>query len=218
MKRIFLAMLVMICCFSMGGCSPVERVASIENDDQIIMTVYAYDGQGESRFGLLNLGHSFLSIENKSDQSIIIGNYELPKDDIVTLSTWCVSEHFGIWYNMESNYIKYHDKYNGRYSVSIGLELDKLEAINNYIKNNDTWVPTKNCTNFSVGLWNSVCDEKEKLSTPLIYTPKKLTEDIKSFNVYEYNKDIPVSDRLGYFDSSNNFVTFAFEKALEGGI
>ncbi len=217
-KSIFLTALVaIICLFSVGCTSDEKRTATINADDDIIMTIYAYDGAGESRFGLLNLGHSFLSFENKTSETINIGRYELAAGDIVTISTWSISEHFGIWYNTESNYIKYHNKYDGRYSVSVGLKIDCLDKLAKYIKNNDEWLPTKNCTNFSVGLWNTLCDKNERVSTPLIYTPSKLTSDIKSFNTYEKNKAIPVSDRFGYYDENNNFVTLAFEKALKGG-
>lgn len=217
-KKIFLSVFVMIICLFSVACSSEEnRVATIANDDEIIMTIYAYDGAGESYFGLLNLGHSFLSFENKTTETINIGNYELPAGDIVTVSTWSISEHFGIWYNTESNYIKYHNKYDGRYSVSVGLKKDCLDKLAKFLKDNDEWLPTKNCTNFSVGLWNTLCAKNERVSTPLIYTPGKLTKDIKSFNTYEKNKYIPVSDRFGYFDKNNNFVTLAFEKALEGG-
>lgn len=201
-----------LCLTACGG--GVSRVATISEDDDIIVTIYAYDGAGESHFGLMNLGHSFLSFENVSDSDVKIGEYILAPNDTVTISTWCVSDHFGVWYNMESNYIKYHDKYNGRYSVLMGIKADQEDTIAKYIKGNDVWRPTKNCTNFSIGLWNKLCEKGETLSTPLIYTPKKLVNDIKSFNTFEKNKEILVSDKLGYFDEHNNFITYAFEKAL----
>ena len=61
----------------------------------------------------------------------------------------------------------------------------------------------------------SYCESGEKLNTPLIYTPKKLVNNIKRFTSCEYNKSITASERLGYFDEAKNFVTYAFEKALE---
>lgn len=206
----------MLCFFAvfMTACGGGTKVTTISADDDIIVTIYAYDGAGESSFGLMNLGHSFMSFENISDSEVYIGEYALAPNDIVTISTWCVSEHFGVWYNMESNYIKYHDKYNGRYSVSMGIKKDSLNEVEKYIKNNDVWRPTKNCTNFSIGLWNMLCESGEKLDTPLIYTPKKLVQNIKRFTTFEHNKSIVASDRLGYFDD-NGFVTFAFDKALE---
>ncbi len=218
LKRIFLCCCICFISLFFVACRPQERTAIIEPDDDIIVTIYAYDGAGESYFGLMNLGHSFMSFENVSSEEVKIGNFSLAPNEIVTISTWCVSDHFGIWYNMENNYIKYHDKYNGRYSVSMGIKKDAQETIAKYIQVNDVWRPTKNCTNFSVGLWNKLCDSKEKLSTPLIYTPKKLVSDIKSFPTHEQNKTIAVSDRLGYFDNTNNFVTYAFDKAVEEGV
>lgn len=215
-RKVISAIFVCMLSLFLVACSGKDntRVATINADDDIIMTIYAYDGAGESRFGLLNLGHSFLSFENKTTETIKIGKYDLPAGDIVTISTWSISEHFGIWYNTESNYIKYYDKYNGRFSVSVGLEVDCLDKMNKFIENNDKWLPTKNCTNFSVGLWNTLCEKEERVSTPLIYTPSKLTQDIKSFTSFEKNKEITVSDRFGYFDKCGNFVQYAFDKAV----
>ncbi len=218
-KKIFLSFILCFLTVVLVACSgsPMGRVATVSEDDELIMTVYAYDGKGESKFGLLNLGHSFLSFENKSDDAVFIGEFELAPNEIVTVSTWSISGHFGVWYNVENNYIKYHDKYNGRYSISIGLGLDCLDKIDKYIESNDSWLPTKNCTNFTVGLWNKLCPKKARVSTPLIYTPAKLVKDIKTFAGYEKNKAIPVSDRFGYFDSNKNFVKYAFESAVVGG-
>lgn len=216
LKKILSAIMVCVLSLFLVACgnSPKEKVATINPDDDIIMTIYAYDGAGESRFGLMNLGHSFLSFENVTEDSMMIGNYELAAGDIVTISTWCISDHFGIWYNTESNYIKYYDKYNGRFSVSVGLKKDSLDDLKKYMSKNDTWLPTKNCTNFSVGLWNTLCAKGERLKTPLIYTPGGLVKDIKSFTTFEKNKSIAVSDRFGYFDSNKNFIQYAFDKAV----
>ncbi len=214
-KRLLLCFMVCFVTLFLTACGGGSLTATISPDDDIIVTIYAYDGAGESRFGLMNLGHSFLSFENVSSSDVKIGEYTLAPNEIVTVSTWCVSDHFGVWYNMESNYIKYHDKYNGRYSVSMGVKENAQEIIAKYISQNDTWRPTKNCTNFSIGLWNKLCESGEKLNTPLIYTPKKLVNNIKRFTSCEYNKSITASERLGYFDEAKNFVTYAFEKALE---
>ena len=216
LKKVLSTIMICIISLCLVACnsSNKPKVATINADDDIIMTIYAYDGVGESKFGLINLGHSFLSFENKTTETIMIGPFDLGAGETVAISSWSISEHFGIWYNTENNYIKYHDKYNGRVSVSVGLKIDCLETLNNFIKNNDNWYLTKNCTNFSVGLWNTLCEESERVSTPLIYTPSRLSKDIKSFTTYEKNRDIPVSDRFGYFDSCGNFVQFAFASSL----
>ncbi len=214
--KIIYAFVLCVCSLCLVGCSsPKTKVATVSNSDDVIVSIYAYDGKGESRFGLMNLGHSFLSFENISSETVMIGEYALAPTETVTISTWCLSDHFGVWYNIESNYIKYHDKYNGRYSVSMSIKKEKLKDAKTFISKNNTWLPTKNCTNFSIGLWNKLCEKDAKLETPLIYTPKKLTDDIKRFETHEFNKEIFVSSKLGYFNNGE-FVEFAFEKALEG--
>lgn len=214
-KKILSLALICILSLFLSACNEVNitRIATIKDDDDILMTIYAYDGAGEKNFGLMNFGHSFLSFENLTSQSIKIGKYDLPSGDVVTLSTYPISDHFGIWYNTESNYIKYYDKYNGRVSVTVGLKMECLETLTKYMKENDKWIPTKNCTNFSVGLWNALCSEEEKVSTPLIYTPSKLAKDIKTFTSYETNKEIAINGNVGYIDKNGDYIEYLFEKA-----
>ena len=49
----------------------------------------------------------------------------------------------------------------------------------------------------------------EKLKTYLIYTPNKLSKQLKSFDCYELNKEIKTKDNFGYFNET--FVPFSLK-------
>ena len=64
------------------GCDKSEnnRETIIKDTDTALLTIFTFDGKKESSFGLMNLGHSFLSLENISSESFKIGNaYWIPK-------------------------------------------------------------------------------------------------------------------------------------------
>lgn len=218
MKK-FLTCLILIVMVSMGlfvtACSGDERVysADISDTDDIILSIFTYDGKGESGYGLMNLGHSFLSFENISGESIIVGDRQVSPGETISLGLWSIKAHFGVWYNMESNYIGSCDKYNGRGSVSIGITADEMEKINEFIHSHDIWTPFHNCSNFAINLWNTVASETETLSTPIIYTPSKLMSQLKLFDSFETNREIITEDRFSYYDGEN-FHYYQLERTI----
>lgn len=205
---LFVGTIILSAC---GDTEPQNRTTNMSQEDTVEMTIYAYDGKSESFFGLFNMGHSFLGFKNLGTEQIIVGEYVLAPLEEITISTWCIQDYFGVWYNIENNYIEYFNKYDGRYSVTTHINVDKLEKINSYIQDNNTWLPTKNCTNFSVGVWNIATTKLEQLRTHTIYTPTKLVKSIKSFTNAEYNKVPTVNENLGYFKNSQ-FKLFSMQE------
>lgn len=214
-KRFVFAFVMLVCMFTLSACSssePKNRTTNNNPQDTVQMTIYAYDGKGESFFGVFNLGHSFLSFKNNGSEQIVIGKYVLSPDEEITISTWCIQDSFGVWYNVESSYIHFHNKYDGRYSITTNINVDKLDKLNKYILSNDEWRPTKNCTNFVTGAWNTVVASEEKLATQTIYTPTKLVRSIKCFKDCKFNNPVALNENLGYFKGSK-FVQFKMEEA-----
>lgn len=202
-------------CFGCG--KEKEYSASIDSGDVIKLTLFTYDGKGESHFGLMNLGHTFLSFENLSDEAIAIGNMTLDSGDEIALGTWSVKSHFGIWYNLEGNYSRDYRKYDGRISVSIGVTLDEVKKINEYISKNDHWSVFKNCSYFALNLYNLVASDSEYIDTPVIYTPAYIASKIKLFDTYETNKVIHCDQTFGYFDDEK-YVEYSFNEGLYEGV
>lgn len=218
MRYCVLALMLLILPLCIVGCDKSrDYSASIDADDKVKLTLFTYDGKGESHFGLMNLGHSFLSVENISDEDIIVGKMTLGAGEEIALGTWSVKAHFGLWYNLEGNYTKAYRKYDGRISVSIGLTLDDLDKVNEYIKDNDHWGVYKNCSYFALNLYNLVASESEHIDTPLIYTPGYIAGIIKKFDTCETNKVIHCEDKFGYFDG-DEYIEYSFSEGIDENI
>lgn len=201
MKKIFtLCLLIVLSMIVLTACKQEHHKTLIETDDTALLTLYTFDGSSESTMGLFNLGHAFVSIENISENTITIGKNSLEPHQAITIGTWSIKAHFGVWYNVESNYIKNHNKYDGRLSVTCGIDSNDIVTISKFIDNNDYWSPLHNCSQFALNLWNSVANTDEELVTPVIYSPSKIAKSLKTFDVYQTNRPIETGDKMYYFD------------------
>lgn len=199
-KILALIMLVAITTILSACNSSREYIAKIDSGDVAKLTIYTFDGKNESNFGLMNLGHAFLSIENLTDDNIKVHSRELTGRESITIGTWSIRDHFGVWYNVESNYISEYNKYDGRVSVTIGISEDDLIVISEYIAKSDNWNPLNNCTVFAIGLWNKVASESEKIDVSgALYTPSELRSEIEKFDTFEINRPIETDKEFGYF-------------------
>ena len=190
MKK-FSLFLILICVFAFFGCSTNKSVkleATFSTNDVATLSIFSFNGKGESKYGIKNLGHSFLSITNNSTSNITIAGKEIEPNEEIYFGAWSLSVHFGIWYNVESNYIEFYNKYNGRVSVDKGITIEDIETISDFILTNDTWTPVNNCSRFAIRCWNSVAKESEKLNLRLVNTPTKLIKNLKKFENFEINK------------------------------
>lgn len=214
MKKIFISIfLILIICVPLFACNTSSEIkhTSVKSDDVALLTLFTFDGTGESKFGLKNLGHSFLSVENISDSSITVGKNNLEPSDSLTFGTWSIKAHFGVWYNVESVYIDTCNKYDGRISITTGINYDDLEKVNEFISSHDFWTPTNNCSNFALNLWNTIAEEEEELLSPFIYSPKHIAKCLKNFGNYETNKQINTSISQMFFYDENTPKYFSLE-------
>lgn len=210
MKK-FSLFLILICVFAFFGCSTNKSAkleATFSTNDVATLSIFSFNGKGESKYGIKNLGHSFLSITNNSTSNITIAGKEIEPNEEIYFGAWSLSVHFGIWYNVESNYIEFYNKYNGRVSVDKGITIEDTETISDFILANDTWTPVNNCSRFAIRCWNSVAKESEKLDLRLVNTPTKLIKNLKKFENFEINKPLNFYTDCGYFsnEASETFV------------
>lgn len=188
-----------------------EYTTSIDTEHDIAeLTLFTFNGDGEGKLGLMNLGHAFLSLKNTSSSTINLLNKTISSDETISFGTWSILQHFGVWYNVESNYIVQHNKYDGRLSITIGIDQEDIDTLCQFISTHDSWNPLQNCSNFALNIWNTVAMDSEKIEKPIIYTPSHIAKEIKKFENYEINKAIPTEDTMGYFDGST-YVSFQLE-------
>ncbi len=173
------------------------KTADLEQSG-IIFTITTFDGKAESQPFIKCYGHSWLSIENKTGAALQIKDYEIQDGEILTFSAWAITDNCGVVFNLEPSFIKQYQRYIGRESLSINIDSSKLQIIEDYIDSNNTWTPWKNCSRWSLELWNMVADDNCKLKEQtMIYTPKRLQKSINEFDCVEYDKDF--SDAKGVF-------------------
>lgn len=161
-----------------------------ETSEGIIFSITTYDGVGESEFFIQCLGHAWISIENQSGHTIRLIDYEIEDGEILTMSAWALSEHRGVYFNIEPHFMKQFGRYDGRKSLSVNIDESKMETIGDYIINNDNWTFIKNCSHWSLDLWNAIVSDEYQLKTyTVLYTPARLLKSFDEFDHFNINMD-----------------------------
>jgi hypothetical protein len=138
--------------------------------------------------------HAFITVKNISTSNITVGNLgSIAPGKAVSIGTWGnKTEHKGLWYNLESYFVYKNNAYSKRVSYSMALTDISLATLNTYIKNNDYWSNTANCSSFAAGAWNSVAISSDKISAGVPNTPKNLANNIKSKWSAQYRTGLSV--------------------------
>jgi len=100
---------------------------------------------------------------------------------------------------LESNYIKEHNKYSNRVSLTIGIKQQDIDILNEYFDKNDIWTPINNCSKFALGAWNLVAEESEQINNKLVVSPSYLVEEICKFNEFVNTKEIITNNTIKYY-------------------
>lgn len=186
-----LFVLIAFSCFCFDFNSYNRQFKTVSCDENgIIFSITTFDGENETEPFVKSLGHAWLSVDNRSGHSVYIKDYEIKNNETVTLSVWAISEIAGVFFNLESNFVSKCNRYVGRQSLSVNIEESQLKAIEQYIDKNNNWAIIKNCTFWSIQLWNEIVDDEFKLKTQtLVYTPKRLEKAFSEFDCIEVDKD-----------------------------
>ena len=147
-----------------------------------------------------NDDHSFLVVHNLTSSNIVVGHYTVPANKSVTIGTFGnISQHKGIWYNVEGVY-----SVSKHVSVAKYISSSQLNTMNNKINSNDTWELLKNCSSFASKVWNSI--SSTSVSAGAVPTPSTLAASIKSkfSSSYVTNRSIPTKTKndICYHSSS----------------
>jgi len=201
MKKGLLIIMVLFV-FLLSGCKDKQQMSleKYSKDTDIVFTIYSYDGKSESQYMINSLGHAWLSVENNTGDSIMIGDYELLSNRSLYFGSWANSANVGICYNLETHFRNKYDRYDGVISLSINIDLEDVEKISNFILNNDKWGFINNCSSFSIHCWNQIVNEEIHLDTYAIYTPTKLCNNLMQYKEYKVNKEMINYDEIFYYD------------------
>lgn len=201
MKKKLLArvgvLLALLLCLT--GCGQPKRYPAprIEADAAAVLTLYAFNGEAERVFGLMNLGHAFVSVKNLSARPLTLAGYTLEPDSEVSIGTWGMDAHWGIWYNAESVYLTL-GRYKGRVSLTQGLSAQDIDTLTAYLRANDTWTFFRNCSYFALDLWNLTAAPDERIDLGGLITPSKVHKRLSATDGSQVERPIPVFGRTGY--------------------
>lgn len=156
----------------------------------LVFSITTFDGSAESEPFVTCLGHAWVSIDNRSGHSVYLRDYEIQNGEILTFSAWAVSGRPGVYFNLESRFAEAFGRYVGRQSLGVSIEEAQLKTIERYLDRNDRWTPLKNCSRWSLELWNEVVEDEYDLKTQtLVYTPKRLQKALSEFDCVQVDQD-----------------------------
>lgn len=168
---------------------PSSKTAPVA-EDGIIFSITTFDGAAESEPFVKCMGHTWLSVDNRSGHSVYLNDCEIKDGECLTFSVWAISGCRGVAFNLEANFIREFDRYAGRESLSMPIEESQLQTIGEYIGNVRGWGLLQNCSYRSVQLWNALAPDELRLPTQtLLYTPGRLQKALREFDGVEIDRD-----------------------------
>lgn len=184
-------------------------------------------------------GHGFLMIENCSSEAAIIGYVTVMPEQTITIGTagngWnsegaessSGEAHEGIFYNREAYHFRASNYYQNRVSLSILIDHDDLNTINEDYLRNDTYNDwnlilwgSHNCAWFAMTVWNAISDWDVNAyqNGVLGHNPWTLADSIEEYIWHTTQIAIPESNWYGYYyyNSSTQTKYFTYVQGNSG--
>ena len=186
---VVLAVATAVLCLDFNIYKKQSRTISRE-PGEIVFSITTFDGKTESEPFIQCLGHAWVSVDNQSDHSVYIKGYEVKSGELLAISAWGVSKHWGVFFNLEPTFIRQYGRYVGRRSLSVNIRESQLKTVEDYIDRHNTWKFIENCSYWSIHLWNEVVGDDYTLKTPmLVYTPTRVQKAMSEFDCVETDMD-----------------------------
>lgn len=198
--------------FASCGTKEILDFNLTKNNSVGTVTLYSFNGDSERVPGTINLGHAFISVKNTTSQLMKVGAFTLEPNEEVSVGGWGQTAHFGMWYNIESTYMKL-GRYQGIISITTEFVTEDLIKLNEYIKTHDQWSLFKNCSYMALDMYNTVANEEDKISVGKLVTPGKLYDKLKNSVDSVFDRQITYFTKVGY--SANYEMTELVEFELK---
>ena len=131
-----------------------------------------------------------IGLDNRTGHTVYLKDRAIPDGEMVTFSVWAVSGLSGLLFDLEPCYIANYGRYSGRLSLSTNIGEEQLKVIEDYMEQHDKWTVDKNCSYWSIHLWNAVVDEDAALKIRgFVCTPEKIEQAFSAFDCVEVDKD-----------------------------
>lgn len=195
-KRIIAwAVLLSVCAAALGlWCSAAAGKTARTlpcKEEGLILSITTFDGKSESKPFLKCFGHTWIGLDNRTGHTVYLKDRAIPDGEMVTFSVWAVSVG-ALGAAVRSGTVLYRQlRPLHRQTVSehnIGEE--QLKVIEDYMEQHDKWTVDKNCSYWSIHLWNEVVGEDAALKIRgFVCTPEKIEQAFSAFDCVEVNKD-----------------------------
>lgn len=136
---------------------PEEEVTQPEEkeplkDNDIVADLYVFYDKSD----IHAMGHTWIYIENLTDQELMVGVYPLPADEGVSVGTLPEYDGWGLYYNIEA-YQQGIYGMEGQISIKEEITLKELRRVSNFIVNYPNfWDPVFfNCMLFAFLAWDT---------------------------------------------------------------
>jgi len=153
----------------------------------------------------ISFGHAFLVIENKSSNSISVGDFLLGGQKTLTIGLWMENgvnrPHGGIWYNLENHKANINNEMDDAVALKKNINQTELDIISGYLldDSNDYYdLVSYNCTHFATNIWNSISNVTV---TNQFGFPSSVKSSILSNSSYINYTFSTSFDSIGYFDN-----------------
>lgn len=194
--------------FGLSACAqPRKTPASFDGVPVARISIFAVDAESTANYGLLYLGHSFLAFENVSDDDLQVGSIRLAPGEMCSVGSWGMNAHFGLWYNVESNYIDNAQLYAGRVSLTKNVSAEGMATVNARLAALDTWTPFTNCARIAMDTFDAAGGDTLKLRG--LVTPTRLKNEIRRWTNAETNRPIVNYGAAGFCDAGG-FEEYAY--------
>ena len=131
-------------------------------DNDVVANFYVFLDESDVH----PMGHTWLYVENLTDQELKVGVYTLPANEGVSVGVFKRKDGWGIYYNIEA-YSQTVYGMEGQISMKEELTLKELRRVSNAIVNYlNHWDPIFNCMFFSFTVWDIA---SFKILLPLIF-------------------------------------------------
>ncbi len=182
MEKKYIILLCMAIIFICSSCKVARKTLITKSKGIAILSICASNGSYDTSI-LKNYGHVFITIKNISDTRLPLLNINLEVNETISLSIWPVSNHSGIWYNLESYFYNSGLKYNDAIVLSSLIDEATYSEITSFLSQDKKWNLFYNCCGFSVEVFNlSIIEDSLKLEST---KPIQLKKEILNYTNYE---------------------------------
>lgn len=208
MKSLFVFLTAIAVVFGLSACAQSRKTpTAFDGAPVAAISIFAVDAESTENYGLLYLGHSFLAFENVSDADLQVGAITLKPGEMCSVGSWGMNAHFGLWYNVESNYIDNAQLYAGRVSLTKGVSAEGMAAVNARLAKLDKWTPFTNCARVAMDTFDAAGGDTLKLGG--LVTPTRLKNEIRRWTNAETDRPIVNYGAAG-FHGVGGFEEYAY--------